>query len=187
MEFSILACFYRWELQTKRCWRRRNRRNRRWVSINQYSVISEVMLKWKKKWKMANSKKNWVFQLRQFSIFFHQNFRIRGRGRYNLPWERGICYLWRRWWRWANMERSFGLYRKSRYSYMGPHYLCWILGLAPFNVWFISNWEENKCCDKPSKCTKWYPFHSKWSKLSFWVKIVVILSIPQLFFLSLRY
>jgi hypothetical protein len=32
---------------------------------------------------------------------------------------------------------------------------------------------------KLSKCTKWHIFHSKRSKLSFWVIIVVILSVPQ--------
>ena len=37
-----------------------------------------------------------------------------------------------------------------------------------FNTWLISSWEECKCCYKLRKCTKL-------SKLSFWVKIVVIL------------
>ena len=41
----------------------------------------------------------------------------------------------------------------------------------------ISSWEKNNCCYKVSKCTKWQLFHSKWSKLSFWVKIVVMLLI----------
>ena len=53
----------------------------------------------------------------------------------------------------------------------GPHFLCWILGVVPFNTWLISSWEENKFCYKLSKCTKWHLFHSKWSKLSFWIKI----------------
>ena len=52
--------------------------------------------------------------------------------------------------------------------------------LYPFNAWFISIWEENKCCCKLSMCTKWQLFHSKLSKLSFWVKIIVILSVTQL-------
>ena len=30
------------------------------------------------------------------------------------------------------------------------------------------------------KCTKWHIFHSKWWKLSFWVKTVFILSVAQL-------
>ena len=48
-------------------------------------------------------------------------------------------------------------------------------------MWPISSWEENKqCCYKLSKCTKWHLFHSKWSKLSFWVKIVDIFSAAQL-------
>ena len=62
----------------------------------------------------------------------------------------------------------------------GPHFLCWISGVVPFNKWLISSWEENKCCYKLSKCTKGHLFHSKWPKLSFWVKIVVILSFQEL-------
>ena len=49
----------------------------------------------------------------------------------------------------------------------GPHFVCWILGVVPFNMWLISCWEEHKCCYKLSKCTKWHLFHSKWLKLSF--------------------
>ena len=37
-----------------------------------------------------------------------------------------------------------------------PHFLCWILGVVPFNMWPISSWEENNCCYKLSKCTKWH-------------------------------
>ena len=62
----------------------------------------------------------------------------------------------------------------------GPHFLCWISGVVQFNRWLFSNWEENKCRYKLSKCTKWHIFHSKRSKLSFWVKIIVILSVAQL-------
>ena len=50
-------------------------------------------------------------------------------------------------------------------------------GVVKFNTWLISIWEENKCCYKMSKCTKWHLFHSKWS---FWVKMVVIFSVTQL-------
>ena len=57
---------------------------------------------------------------------------------------------------------------------MSPHFLCWILGVVQLNTWLISSWEENICCYKMSKCTKWLLLHSKWSKVSFWVKIVVI-------------
>ena len=63
---------------------------------------------------------------------------------------------------------------------LGPHFLCWISGVVPFNTWLISSWENNKCSYKQSKCTKCHLFHSKWSKLSFWVKIVVILSVAHL-------
>ena len=63
---------------------------------------------------------------------------------------------------------------------IGPNFLCWISGVVPFNLWLISSWEKIKCCYKLSKCTKWHLFHSKWLKLSFWLKIVVILSVAQL-------
>ena len=65
-------------------------------------------------------------------------------------------------------------------SKLGPRFLCWILGVVPYNTWLISSWEENKCSYKLRKCTKWHLFHSKWLKLSFRVKIVVILSVAQL-------
>ena len=39
---------------------------------------------------------------------------------------------------------------------------------------------RRKCCYKLSKCIKRHLFHSKLSKLSFWVKVVVILSVAQL-------
>ena len=48
---------------------------------------------------------------------------------------------------------------------LGPHFLCWILGVVSFNTWLISSWEENKCCYKLRKYTKWHLFHSKWLKL----------------------
>ena len=63
---------------------------------------------------------------------------------------------------------------------IGPHFLCWHFGVVPFNTWLISSWEETKCCYKLSKCSKWHLFHSNWSKLSFGVKKVVILSVAQL-------
>ena len=62
-------------------------------------------------------------------------------------------------------------------------------GVVPFNKWLILSWEENKCCYKLNKCTKWLLFHWKWLKLSFWVKIDVILSgacLNSYFLLSLR-
>ena len=65
-------------------------------------------------------------------------------------------------------------------SIKGPHFLCWISEVVPFNTWPISSWEANKCCYKLSKCPKWHLFHSKWSNLSFWVKIAVIMSVAQL-------
>ena len=58
--------------------------------------------------------------------------------------------------------------------------MCWISGVVPFNTWPISSWVENTSCYKLRKCTKWHIFHSKWSNLSFWVKIAVILSVVQL-------
>ena len=79
-------------------------------------------------------------------------------------------------------ENKRGVKRNEKYSliHLGPHFLCWISGVVPFNTWLISNWEDNNCCYKLSKCTKWHLFHSISSKLSFWVKIVVILSVAQL-------
>ena len=55
----------------------------------------------------------------------------------------------------------------------GSHFLCWLSGVVPFNTWLISSWDECNCF------TSWAT-DSKWSKLSFWVKIVVILSVAQL-------
>ena len=63
---------------------------------------------------------------------------------------------------------------------LGPHSLCWISGVVPYHMWLILSWEKNKYCYKLKKCTKWHLFHSKWSKLSWWVKIVVIWSVAQL-------
>ena len=62
----------------------------------------------------------------------------------------------------------------------GPHFLCWISWVVSFTTWLISRWEVNKYCYMLIKCTKWHLFHSKWQKLSFWVKIAVILSVAQL-------
>ena len=58
---------------------------------------------------------------------------------------------------------------------IGPLFLCWYLGVVPFNTWLISSWEWNTCWANAQN-----DLHSKWSKLSFWVKIVVILSVAQL-------
>ena len=44
------------------------------------------------------------------------------------------------------------------------HFLYWISVVVPFNTWLILSCEENKCCYKLSKCTKWHIFHSNgWS------------------------
>ena len=58
--------------------------------------------------------------------------------------------------------------------------MCWISGVVPFNIWLISSWEENKCLLQAEKTQIWHLFHSKLSKLSFWLKIIVILSVSQL-------
>ena len=63
---------------------------------------------------------------------------------------------------------------------LGPLFLSWFLAAVPFNTWLISSWEENKCCYKLRQSTKLHLFHSKWSELSFKVKIVDILSVAQL-------
>ena len=77
-------------------------------------------------------------------------------------------------------NRKWPFYWINQLKTLGPHSLCWISGVVPFHMWLISSWEENKCCYKLKKGTKWHLFHSKWSKLSCWVKIVVILSVAQL-------
>ena len=88
----------------------------------------------------------------------------------------------------CNMSRLCGFFRgwcKKKvlallWSSLSLPSLPFISGVVPFNTWLISSWEANKCCYKLSKCTKWHLFYSKWLKLSFWVKIVVILSVAQL-------
>ena len=60
------------------------------------------------------------------------------------------------------------------------HFLCWIVGVVPFNTWLLLGWEENKCCYKLSKWTKWHVFHTKWLKLSF----CQLLSLSQQLFSS---
>ena len=62
---------------------------------------------------------------------------------------------------------------------LGPHVLCSISGVVPLTR-DLSQAEKEINVITRWKCTKWHLFHSKWSKLSFWVKIVVILSIAQL-------
>ena len=44
----------------------------------------------------------------------------------------------------------------------GPHFLCWISGVVPFNTWLISSWEENKCCYKLSNWQNDNNFYLKW-------------------------
>ena len=43
----------------------------------------------------------------------------------------------------------------------GSHFLCWISGVVPFNIWLISSWEKINCCYKLSKSTKWHLLQSK--------------------------
>ena len=31
-------------------------------------------------------------------------------------------------------------------THNGPHFLCWISVVVPFNMWLISNSEDNNCC-----------------------------------------
>ena len=53
---------------------------------------------------------------------------------------------------WQKLKKLAG----KTWIHIGPHFLCWISGVVPFNMWLISSWEENKCCHKLSKCTKWH-------------------------------
>ena len=62
---------------------------------------------------------------------------------------------------WENRSRTklFGISMESNIvvsvkRLFGPHFLCWISGVVPFNMWLISSWEENKCCYKLSKILK---------------------------------
>ena len=62
----------------------------------------------------------------------------------------------------------------------GPHFLCWILGVVPFNTWLISSWEENNCCYKLSNWQNDNYFHSKWQLWPFWVKYMSFYAFAQL-------
>ena len=44
----------------------------------------------------------------------------------------------------------------------GPHFLRWISGVVPFNMWLIPSREENKCCFKLSNDK-----HVEWNRLHF--------------------
>ena len=46
------------------------------------------------------------------------------------------------------------LKKLARVVHLGPHFLCWISEVVRFNTWLILIWEENKCCYKLSKFTK---------------------------------
>ena len=65
-----------------------------------------------------------------------------------------------------NFDNDSFFRNSPRNTFLGPHFLCWFSGTVPFNTWPISSWEENEY---------WYKL-----KLSFWVKIVVILSVLHL-------
>ena len=45
---------------------------------------------------------------------------------------------------------------------LGPHFLCFLGGIVPFNTWLTSSWEEKKCCYKLSNWQNDNYFHSKW-------------------------
>ena len=47
----------------------------------------------------------------------------------------GLFYLYIKWISW----------KENNLKYKDPHFLCWILGVVPFNTWLISSWEENNC------------------------------------------
>ena len=52
---------------------------------------------------------------------------------------------------------------KILFLVLGPLHLCWFLTVGPFNTWRIFSWEENKCCYKLRKGTKWKLIPSKLS------------------------
>ena len=49
----------------------------------------------------------------------------------------------------------------------GPHFLCWISGVVPFNTWLISSWEENNCCYKLSNWQNDNFDHFEWNRCHF--------------------
>ena len=75
------------------------------------------------------------------------------------------AYIWIIWLFWiCNWKCKYvicvikiGIFFNLRLKY-GHHFLCWISGIVPFNIWLISSWEENECCYKMSKCTKWHMY-----------------------------
>jgi hypothetical protein len=73
------------------------------------------------------------------------------------------------------LETAIGLFLSVFYhgwlsANLGPHFLCWISGVAPFNMWLISKWEENKYGYKLSNWQNDNYFHSKWQLWPFSVK-----------------
>ena len=67
---------------------------------------------------------------------------------------------------------SFGSFEDPFLIDTGPHVLCWISGVVPFNTWLISTWEENNCFYKLSNWQNDNHFHSKWQLRPFWVKYI---------------
>ena len=72
----------------------------------------------------------------------------------------------------------------------GLLFLCWFLGVVPFNPWLISSWEENKCC---SKLTRLQLFSLKMTTFTILSDIDVTFTLcncsacnNNYFFLSLR-
>ena len=75
------------------------------------------------------------------------------------------------------------------YDLYGPHFLCWTLGVVPFNTWLISSWEKPLLQAK--QLTKWELFLLKMTSLTISSEIHVILCIRSVcnntyFLLSLR-
>ena len=62
--------------------------------------------------------------------------------------------FWAAKWNTTCLSTLFGL--PTPMVVLEPLFLCWFLGVVPFNMWPISSCEENKCCYKLSKCTKWH-------------------------------
>ena len=50
---------------------------------------------------------------------------------------------------------------------LGFHFLCWILGVVPFNMWLISSRKENNCCYKLSNWQNDNFKHFEWNKCHF--------------------
>ena len=79
----------------------------------------------------------------------------------------------------CNIAGNVSIHSNAAFN-SGPHFLCWITGVVPFNTWLISCWEENNCCYKLSNWQNDNYFHTKLQLLPFWVKYMSFRAFAQL-------